>query len=196
MDKERDFVRLRRTGFISSRVISRMPDGWGHLIFWPLMAGGIAFDLSSKAAIFECLRHKPGGTVTIIEGFLEFISVYNRGAAFGIADGQRGFLTIISVIALVVILGLFLFSGVKQRILQVAFGLFAAGVCGNLYDRLFNQGRVRDFIDIVYWPGKHWPAFNVADSLLVIAVGLVIASSLVSGDPPLAEPQRSGRRAD
>jgi len=196
MDKKANFVRLRRAGFVSGRVISRMPDSWGHLIFWPLAAGGVAFDLWSKAAIFECLRHKPGGTVTIIEGFLEFISVYNRGAAFGIADGQRGFLTIISVIALVVILGLFLFSGVKQRILQVAFGLFAAGVCGNLYDRIFNEGRVRDFIDIVYWPGKHWPAFNVADSLLVIAVGLVIASSLLSGDPPLADPQRSNRGAN
>ncbi len=189
MDKERDFVRLRRAGFVSGRVISRMPDGWGHLIFWPLTAGGIAFDLWSKAAIFEWLRHKPGGTVTIIEGFLEFISVHNRGAAFGIANGQRGFLTIISVTALVVILGLFLFSGIKQRILQVAFGLFVAGVCGNLYDRIFNDGRVRDFIDIVYWPGKHWPAFNVADGLLVIAVGLVIASSLVSGEVSTTEQQ-------
>jgi signal peptidase II len=35
---------------------------------------------------------------------------------------------------------------------------------------------VRDFIDVVYWPGKHWPAFNVADSMLCAAVALIIIS--------------------
>jgi len=61
-----------------------------------------------------------------------------------------------------------------------------------LYDRIFNDGRVRDFIDIVYWPGKHWPAFNVADSLLVIAVGLIIASNLLSGEDSATE-QKAGQ---
>ena len=62
--------------------------------------------------------------------------------------------------------------------MHVALGLFTAGICGNLWDRIFNDGRVRDFIDIVYWPGKHWPAFNIADSMLCIGVGLMIISSL------------------
>jgi signal peptidase II len=101
----------------------------------------------------------------------------NTGAAFGIASGQRYFLTAISVVALIVILGIFLFGGIKQRLIHIALGLFTAGVCGNLWDRIFNGGRVRDFID-VYYSQYHWPAFNVADSMLCIAVGLLIISSL------------------
>ena len=43
------------------------------------------------------------------------------------------------------------------------------------------EARVRDFIDVVYWPGRHWPAFNVADTMLCIAVGLLIVSSFFTG---------------
>jgi len=102
----------------------------------------------------------------------------NAGAAFGIAAGQRFLLISVSVIALIVIFGIFLYSANERRLIHVALGIFAAGVCGNLYDRLFNDGMVRDFIDIVYWPGRHWPAFNIADSLLCIGVGLMILSVL------------------
>jgi signal peptidase II len=49
------------------------------------------------------------------------------------------------------------------------------GVGGNLYDRLFNDGRVRDFIDVnLYVNNYHWPTFNIADSLLCIGVGLCL----------------------
>ena len=61
--------------------------------------------------------------------------------------------------------------------MQISLGLITAGVVGNLYDRLFNEGRVRDFID-VYRGHWHWPAFNVADSLLCIGVGLIIIGML------------------
>jgi lipoprotein signal peptidase len=37
---------------------------------------------------------------------------------------------------------------------------------------------VRDFVDVVYWPGRHWPAFNVADSMLCAAVVLLLLSNL------------------
>lgn len=102
----------------------------------------------------------------------------NDGAAFGSFPGQRYLLITVSVVALIVILAVFLFSGTHQKLINISLGLFAAGVGGNLYDRIFNTGLVRDFIDIVYWPGRHWPAFNVADSMLCIAVGLMLLSSL------------------
>ena len=63
-----------------------------------------------------------------------------------------------------------------------ALGLFMGGVAGNLYDRLFNDGMVRDFID-VYWRGWHWPAFNVADSMLCVAVGIFVVRSLLTARP-------------
>ena len=98
--------------------------------------------------------------------------------------GQRVLLSGISIGALIIVLGIFLFSKNQQKLIQVSLALFAGGIVGNLYDRLFNDGKVRDFVDVVYWPGKHWPAFNVADSVLCVAVGLLIILTLFSRDKP------------
>ncbi len=155
-----------------------------QLIFWPLMVFGLALDLWSKKAVFVWLKQQQSNSISIINGFLQFVEEQNPGAAFGIATGQRYLLITVSVIALIAIFGIFLYSGTERKMVHIALGLFAAGVCGNLYDRLFNNGMVRDFIDVVYWPGRHWPAFNVADSLLCIGVGLMIISCLLTDKSP------------
>ena len=178
-DKEQNAARPSSSrAFLSRHDGIKMPGLRAHLIFWPLVVVGVALDLWSKSAVFDWLLQRQGGSGPIIDGFLQLVAVENAGAAFGIGSGQRYLLTAVSIIALIVILGIFLFSGTGKKLLYVALGLFAAGVCGNLYDRVFNDGRVRDFIDIVYWPGKHWPAFNVADSMLCIGVGLLLISGL------------------
>ena len=152
--------------------------GWAaHFTFWPLIAVGLALDLWTKRAVFDWLQQEQSNGISIIDGFLQFVRAKNAGAAFGIATGQTQLLTAVSVIALVVIFVVFLLSGTEKKLVHIALGLFAAGVCGNLHDRIFCDGFVRDFIDIVYWPGKHWPAFNIADSMLCIAVGLLIISA-------------------
>ena len=155
-----------------------------QLIFWSLAATGFALDLLSKWAVFNWLKQKPGKSVSIIDGFLQLVLAENEGAAFGIAAGQSWLLVAVSVIALMVILAVFLFGGTKRKLVHIALGLFTAGVCGNLYDRIFNNGLVRDFIDVVYWPGRHWPAFNIADSMLCIGVGLLIIQHLKSTSRP------------
>lgn len=162
-----------------------LPNLSSQIIFWSIAIIGTALDLYSKAAIFDWIsRTSPAqGSVTIIDGFLRMVMAENAGAAFGIASGQRVMLVSVSVIALIIILVVFFFSGKMSKTFHVAFGLFTAGICGNLYDRIFNFGRVRDFIDVVYWPGKHWPAFNVADSMLCIAVGLLLISSFLTPQP-------------
>jgi signal peptidase II len=159
--------------------IAGLPDTKAHLIFWPVWFLGLALDLWSKRAVFAWLEYKPEQSVRILGGFLSFRLALNDGAAFGIATGRYSFLVGVAALALIVILGVFFF-GRAQRIVQLALGLFAAGVSGNLWDRLFNQGQVRDFIDVVYWPGRHWHTFNVADALLCIAVGLLIAATLLT----------------
>ena len=167
-----------KTAGVLSRLFSltKFPDLSTQLIFWLLIVAGIAADLWTKAAVFSWIDKQ--GRITIIDGFLQFVQVQNAGAAFGIAVGQRPLLIAVSVIALVVIFIVFLFSGNEHKLIYISLGLFSAGVCGNLYDRIFNDGMVRDFIDVVYWPGRHWPAFNVADSMLCISVGLMIISNL------------------
>ena len=158
------------------RLSSALPDSKAHLIFWFLMLGGLVLDLWSKKAVFDWLGNRDN--VSVINGLLQLVRALNNGAAFGIFAGKPYFLTAISVIALAVVLGVFLFSGTHYRLVHVSLGLFTAGICGNLYDRIFNDGLVRDFID-VYYRNSHWPAFNVADSLLCISVGLLIISTFL-----------------
>jgi len=156
-----------------------LPDAKAQLTFWSLLVVGLALDLWTKRVVFDWLEHR--GSVSIINGFLQFVRALNNGAAFGIMAGKHYLLAAVSVVALIGIFAVFLFSRSRQRLVHIALGLFAAGVCGNLYDRIFNGGLVRDFVDVVYWPGKHWPAFNVADSLLCIGVGLLFISTFFTG---------------
>jgi len=150
-----------------------------HLIFWPILVVVLFLDLWSKSAVFDWLQDTGQESYTIIKGFLSFHLAENPGAAFGIAAYQRSLLIGVSVTALIVVILIFLFAGQERKITQVALALFAAGVAGNLYDRI-QTGLVRDFIDVVYWPGKHWPSFNVADASLCLAVALLIISGIVT----------------
>ena len=157
-----------------------LPDAKTHLIFWPLMIGGLVLDLWTKKAVFDWL--KPNEAYPVINGFLRLVIAENNGAAFNLFAGKPYLLATVSIIAIAAIFVVFLFCGGMHKLVHIALGLFAAGVCGNLYDRLFNDGSVRDFID-VYRGTYHWPTFNVADSLLCIGVGLLIISTFLIEKP-------------
>ncbi len=173
-EKELD-ARPRCRVFLSGFGKNHLPDLWAHIIFWSLAAGGLIADLLTKKEVFDFLRQQPDLRFPVIKGFITLVMAVNQGAAFGLLEGARVLLTAISFIALFVVLFVFFFAGIKSKLLYVVLGLFTAGICGNLFDRLFNAGRVRDFIEVVYWPGlKPWPAFNVADSLLCIAVAVAL----------------------
>jgi signal peptidase II len=148
-----------------------LPDLKAHLIFWLFTVSGLAFDLWTKKAVFEWLENRH--SYTVIGGFIELVRALNDGAAFGLFSGKIFLLTIVPIVALVASVAFFLFGGPQPRKVYVALGLVAAGACGNLYDRIFNGGLVRDFID-VYYGSHHWPTFNVADSLLCIGVAIIM----------------------
>ena len=158
----------------------RWPDAKAHRIFWSIVIIGAGADLWSKWAVFKWLGGADGQKeYVVIDGLFTLLMRLNPGAAFGIAEGKTGILVAVSVIALVVVLGIFVFGKVHHRVIQVALALFAAGITGNLYDRAFNEGLVRDFLDF-YWRGHHWPAFNIADSMLCTAVGLLLLTNITS----------------
>lgn len=163
----------------ANRISSMLPDSKAHLIFWCLAIGGLLLDLWTKKAVFGWLGQQPSGNVSVIDGFVRFIIAVNDGAAFSTFAGKPYILMAISIAALIVVIGVFLFSGTRYRSIHIALGLFTGGICGNLYDRIFNDGLVRDFIDI-YIGEKHWPTFNAADSLLCIGVVLLIISTFVT----------------
>jgi signal peptidase II len=116
-----------------------------------------------------------------INGWLHFQAIENRGAVFGIAQGQRPLFVIVSIGAIAFIIHLFNRSG-GQWLYQIVLGMLAAGVLGNLYDRLA-FGYVRDMIyafphrmilgrEIFPW------VFNVADTLLCTGVGFMMLYSI------------------
>ena len=148
-----------------------------HLYFWIITVLGATADLWSKSAVFSWLQSR-GEDYTVVEGFLSIVMRLNRGAAFSILEGKRWLLAILAISALLVMLASFIFGFIRGKYLTITMALFTAGVIGNLYDRLFNNGMVRDFIDVIYWPDKHWPAFNIADSMLCISVGLLLIHAI------------------
>lgn len=133
---------------------------------------GAAADLWTKAAVYRWLGQTQSVYV-VIDGFLHLIWTENSGAAFSLLSGQRWLLAGIAVAALIVLNGLFALGRIQGAWLAAACGCLNAGIIGNLYDRLFNEGRVRDFID-VFVGSYHWPTFNVADSLLCVGMGMLI----------------------
>jgi signal peptidase II len=110
-------------------------------------------------------------------GFFRIVRVPpNTGAAFGLLRGYTLFLAIMSIISALVILGCALFFRRRFPWLNTAWGrivmgLILGGTLGNLVDRLRpDLGGITDFISVGFWP-----AFNLADSAIVIGA-LVFAA--------------------
>jgi len=110
-------------------------------------------------------------------GILRLTHIHNTGAAFGLFPGQSFALTIVSAVGIALILFWALFMHNRYPLLanmpnRIALGLVLGGTVGNLIDRI-HFGYVIDFIDF-----RVWPAFNVADSAVIIGV-IIIAYSLI-----------------
>lgn len=111
--------------------------------------------------------------------FFNITYVHNLGAAFSfLADQggwQRWFFTAIAAIASIVFIVWLAKTPKNQKLLSIAFALLLSGALGNLIDRVL-FGYVIDFLDF-YIGDNHWPAFNVADSMIFIGAGLMIFDS-------------------
>ena len=114
----------------------------------------------------------------LVSDFFSLVNVTNTGAAFGSFRGNNTFFVIISSVALVIVLGLLLRPRVPDRWRDISLALLLAGILGNLTDRLL-YGHVIDFLlfDLHVPYANPYPAFNVADSCISIAVVLFIIHS-------------------
>jgi len=123
-----------------------------------------------------------GSAVPIIPGFFSLVYVSNTGAAFSIFQGNNFFFIALALVALTAVLFWLIrdqFNPKKEQrmsvIAKIAFSLFAAGIIGNLLDRIL-KGSVVDFLDF-YVKHYAWPSFNVADSCICIAAALMVLMS-------------------
>ncbi|MAJ58556.1 MAG: signal peptidase II [bacterium TMED88] len=162
---------------------------------WFLAALALSFPLDqiTKYAILAHFYY--GERLVVIPGVFDLTYVRNPGGAFsffatGAYEWRMLFFvgsTVVSVILLLVFLSR---HEPESRLSPMALGLIMGGALGNLLDRLIH-GEVIDFLDIHLWSGYTWPTFNIADSTIVVGVGLMILEVfLFDSGPSKTEAQK------
>ena len=136
---------------------------------------GVFLDQATKLVI-QCWL-VPHQTVSVIPGFFNLTHVYNPGGAFGIFSGfsplfRKIFFLAAGIFAAAFILYLYSKTPWQKKWVLASFGMIIAGAIGNVIDRL-RYGMVVDFLD-VYIGKYHWPAFNVADSMICVGIGIIM----------------------
>ncbi len=132
----------------------------------------ILFDQWTKQIVLN--RFQWGESVSVIDSFFAFTYVRNMGAAFGILHNAPSyfrdpFFILIPILALVIITAVLAKLKANQKLTAVALSLVMGGAVGNLIDRV-RFGYVVDFLDVHWKEIYHWPAFNIADSCIVVGV--------------------------
>lgn len=138
-----------------------------------------------------------GDGFVVIPQIFDIVHWRNNGAAFGFLNGwdspmRNGFFYVMGAIAFCTLLFFYAAQPMGDKLSRLAFSLISGGAIGNLSDRFF-RGSVVDFISIHYgqsvWNPQifgyslsiplSWPAFNVADSAITIAIGLLLFRAFI-----------------
>jgi signal peptidase II len=135
-----------------------------------------ALDQLSKQLVLRSISPYQGRI--IVPDFFSLVNVTNTGAAFGSFKGNNTFFIVVSIAALLVVTILLLRRRQPDAWRDLSLALLLAGILGNLTDRLL-YGHVIDFLlfNLHVRYADPWPAFNVADSCISIAVVLFIIHS-------------------
>ena len=136
----------------------------------------ILIDQFTKTLILGYYQYGDGTWVT---SFFNVVRVHNTGAAFsflsGAAGWQRWFFMAIGIVAAVFIIWM-LRSHAGQKLFSFSLALILGGAIGNVIDRMLHS-YVIDFLDF-HLAGRHFPAFNVADSAITIGAICLILDEL------------------
>lgn len=158
-----------------------------HII---IAASVVLFDQMTKWLVAQKIAlHE---NVDVVPGFFRLTHVQNQGAAFGLfsdstSEWKVAVLILFSIAALAVVSTLLWKNGNAMNATAIALSLVFGGALGNLWDRV-SSGRVIDFLDI-YYGSHHWPAFNVADSAIVIGALLLLSEIFLAPQEEKASEQ-------
>jgi len=135
----------------------------------------IGLDQVTKLAAFEL-----DGSRSLLRGLIVLNRNENTGAAFGILRNVPGSAIILTVttLATIVLLAVLFRKLIRTHLVTgcIALSLIYGGALGNLVDRVA-LGKVRDFIEL-HLGFVRWPAFNVADVMIVAGIVLLLAGLL------------------
>ena len=148
----------------------------------------LVFDQLTKVLIQYSIPYEisyfPPYRVTVLEDFFYLVHIGNKGAAWGMLSEYSGILTLLSFAVLFFIYFFRKHLELQSGLVQISFGFLIGGILGNLIDRI-RMGHVIDFIDVhlpftlpYILPSGRWPAFNIADSAIVIGVLFYLFLSL------------------
>jgi len=144
------------------------------LILFAVVANLVLVDAVTKELAAGYL--KGAAAVSVIPGLFNLAYVENRGCAWGLFQGQVWPLAVFGVVALAFLIWKRASVFGPSLLAVWSEPMLYAGIIGNVIDRLF-RGYVIDMFDF-YWQRSHFPCFNVADSLICVAVGLLLLSSI------------------
>jgi signal peptidase II len=153
-----------------------------YLIYLSLPLFGL--DQLTKWLIRQYIPY--GSEVPLVPGFFSLVHASNTGAAFSMFTGNNIFFVCLALVALAVVIFLLVRDSFGRPISQhltraakISFAMLASGILGNLTDRIF-RGAVTDFLHF-YVREYAWPSFNVADSCICVAAGLLVLTSFQRG---------------
>jgi signal peptidase II len=138
-------------------------------------AAAIAADQLTKAIVASQLAL---GEELRILGPFSIHHVQNSGIAFGLFARSTAIVTVLTAVAVTWMIWFFARSGSRHPVLPAALGLLIGGSVSNLIDRV-RLGHVTDFLDV-----GSWPAFNLADSFIVVGVAILLAALFASDRRP------------
>ena len=138
-------------------------------LYYGIALAIILVDQWTKWMIVKYMEY--GESIPVIENIFYITSHRNRGAAWGILQGQMWFFYIVTAIVIVGIV-YYIKKYAADKLTGVALGLVLGGAIGNFIDRLFRQ-EVVDFFH-VYIFSYSFPVFNIADASLCVGVALLI----------------------
>jgi len=157
----------------AERRLGAGPAQWVALASIALAA--VAADQLTKHIVTSTLALDEGVHVV---GPLWIHHVQNSGIAFGLFSSATAAVIVLTGIAVAWMLVFFARSGARHPVLPVALGLVIGGSMSNLLDRV-RLGYVTDFVDL-----RWWPAFNLADSFIVIGVIVLVCALVLSEREP------------
>ncbi|MBN1479029.1 signal peptidase II [candidate division KSB1 bacterium] len=157
---------------------------------------GFSADFATKQMVMRHVQDK--STITIIDGFLEFSYVENRGMVFGFLNNEqtglkRYALTALTLFSIIVIVTIIWRLREAPFIYLLPFFLILAGAAGNIIDRI-RYGHVIDFIHMHWKETLDYPwLYNIADALVV--VGMMILAVLFLFKKDVFESLNAGKKA-